>query len=132
MNKVIFSGRVAKDITTRVTPSEKVMCNFTLAVSRPYAKEGDTKTDFFNMVAWGKTAEVIGEYCGKGSKIAVEGRLLNRDYMDKNNIKRYITEVQVEHVEFLESKKAAEERNAAEMEEQSAFSISQDTIEVPF
>ena len=117
MNKVIFIGRVAKDIEVRRTQGGKQVCQFPLAVNRPYAKNGEVTADFFNMVAWEKTADVIGRYCTKGSKIAVEGRLLNRSYDDKEGKKRWVTEVQIEHVEFLDSAKEKEKESSLDEEE---------------
>ena len=81
MNSIILMGRLVKDPEIKVTPSEKMVCTFTLAVERPFAKK---EADFINIVAWGKTAEVVGNYVQKGQRLLVEGRLQIRNYDAKS------------------------------------------------
>lgn len=74
MNQVALVGRVTKDpsfVGTGATPR----CNFSVAVDRPYLKDKEKQTDFFDCVAWGKTAEFIGKYIEKGRLVAVTGRV---------------------------------------------------------
>ena len=103
MNHIILTGRLARDPEVRYA-NEKALCNFTLAVEKPTRNsQGKHDADFIACVAWGKTAEVIGNYVRKGQKVLVEGRLQVRNYQDKNTgAPRYITEVNVATVEFLE------------------------------
>lgn len=111
-NRVILIGRMARDPEVRYV-SEKAVCNFTLAVERPMKNAaGKHDADFIPCVAWGKIGELVGNYVHKGNKIYVEGRLQVRSYEDKENNKRYITEVNVASLEFLE--KANTTQGAAE------------------
>lgn len=103
MNHIILTGRLARDPEVRYA-NEKALCNFTLAVEKPTKNsQGKREADFVACVAWGKTAEIIGNYVRKGQKVLVEGRLQVRNYQDKNTgTSRYITEVNVASIEFLE------------------------------
>lgn len=104
MNKIILLGRLTKDPEVRLTPAEKTVCTFTLAVDRPFSKE-KKETDFINIVLWGKTAEVAGNHITKGQRLLVEGRLQIRAYDAKDGSgKRYATEVVGDRIEFIERK----------------------------
>lgn len=103
MNKIILMGNLTKDVEVRYTQSGKAVARVGIAVRRPFSKEKDA-TDFFNLVAWDKTAEFFGRYLAKGSKVLIEGRLQNNDYTDKNGVKRYTVDVIVENVEFAGAK----------------------------
>ena len=85
MNSVILCGRTTTDIDLRTTTSGKSVTSFALAVDRPGATD---KTDFIPIVAWGKTAEFLQKYIGKGRKIIVEGFLSSRKYEYKNGNSR--------------------------------------------
>ena len=105
MNKVIISGRLTRDPEVRYTTSEKVVCQFTLAVDRPFTnQDGQREADFINIVVWGKIAELCGNSLAKGHRALVEGRLQLRSYDAKDGSKRYVTEVVANSVEFLERK----------------------------
>lgn len=102
MNKVILIGRTTKDIELKKTKSGKSACMFGLAVKREYSKED---TDFINLVAFNKTAELLSQYVKKGNRISVIGRLEQNDYTDKDgkNVSTY--NVVVDNIEFLEQNK---------------------------
>ena len=105
MNKVIISGRLTRDCDVRYTTSGKVVCQFTLAVDRPFTnQDGQREADFINIVVWGKIAELCGNSLAKGHRALVEGRLQLRSYDGKDGAKRYVTEVVANSVEFLERK----------------------------
>lgn len=105
MNKVILIGRLTKDPVVRYTPTQKVVCQFTLAVDRPFVnKDGQREVDFIPVVLWGKQAELAGNNCAKGHRLCVEGRMQVRTYEDKNSNKVWVTEVIGDRIEFLESK----------------------------
>ncbi|XMB71807.1 single-stranded DNA-binding protein [Mycoplasmatota bacterium WC30] len=113
-NKVVLIGRLTKDPELRYTSTNNLpVCSFTLAVNRPYQVQGnDRSADFINCTAWRKQAENIHKYVGKGSMVAVEGKIQTRDYMDeKINAKRYITEVVCDSVVFLDSKGQNQSQN---------------------
>ncbi len=105
MNKIILVGRLTKSPEVRYTQSGKVVCSLTLAVDRPFLnKEGLKDADFIPIVVWGKAAELVNSSCQKGHRLLIEGRIQVRTYDDKDNIKRWITEVISEHIEFIERK----------------------------
>lgn len=105
MNKVILMGNLTKDVELRYTQSGKAVVKVGIGVSRKVKNsDGKYDSDFFNLVAWDKTAEFFGRYLAKGSKVLIEGRLQNNDYTDKNGSKHYAVDVIVENVEFAGSK----------------------------
>ena len=104
MNKIILFGRLVRDCDVRYTQSGKVVCQFTIAVDRPFNKDGQKEADFIPVVLWGKQAEVAGNSLQKGHRVLVEGRLQIRSYDDNNGNKRYVTEVIANSFEFIERK----------------------------
>lgn len=116
MNRIIISGRLVRDCDVRYTTSGKVVCQFTLAVDRPFTnQDGQREADFINIVVWGKIAELCGNSLAKGHRALVEGRLQLRSYDGKDGGKRYVTEVVANSVEFLERRN----KNAGESNMQS-------------
>lgn len=108
MNKTIISGRLTKNIELRTTNGGQAVTSFTLAVNRGFKSADGVEADFISCTAWGKTAELLEKYCCKGSHILIEGRINTRNYDGKDGNKVYVTEVQAERVEFLDSKKDKE------------------------
>ncbi len=107
MNKVILVGNLTRDPELSETPSGVAVCRFAIAVSRDYANsDGTRETDFFNITVWRGRAEVCGKYLKKGSKVAIVGSLQTRSYEDKDGIKRNVTDVVANEVEFLSPKGA--------------------------
>ena len=105
MNKVILMGRLTRDPEVRYTQTGKVVCQFTLAVDRPFTnQEGQREADFVPIVVWGKIAELCGNSLTKGQRALVEGRLQIRSYDAKDGTKRWVTEVIANSVEFIERK----------------------------
>lgn len=108
MNKVILMGRLTRDPEVRYTQTGKVVCQFTLAVDRPFTnQDGQREADFINIVVWGKIAELCGNSLTKGQRALVDGRLQIRNYDGKDGVKRYVTEVIANTVEFVERKSFA-------------------------
>lgn len=106
MNNTVLVGNLTKDVDLRYTSNGTAAGNFTLAVSRAFKNAtGEKETDFINCVVWRKQAEALAEYTGKGSKIAVRGRIQTRNYDNKEGQRVYVTEVVVEEFTFLDSKK---------------------------
>mgnify|MGYP000963776296 CR=1 FL=1 len=103
MNNFVGIGRLARDPEVKYTQSGKACAKFTLAIDRRKSSDGNQQADFISCVAWEKTAEVISQYCTKGQKIAVEGRIQTRSY-EKDGRKYYVTEVVVQSMEFCEGK----------------------------
>ena len=110
MNKVIMIGNLTADPVLGHTQGGKAYCNFSLAVSRQFSKE---EVDFVNCTAWEKTAEVITEYCRKGSRVAVDGSLRVEKKND-NGKNMTFTKVLVSSIEFLNSKKQENTKTDAE------------------
>ena len=109
MNKVYLVGNLTKDIKVRYTQSGKAVAKVGIAINQGY---GDKKTtDFFNLVAWDKTAELMSKYLSKGSKILVEGRLKTNNYEDNKGVKHSSVDVVVESVEFMDAKKKSASSN---------------------
>jgi single-strand DNA-binding protein len=110
LNKSFFIGNLTKDPELRTTPSGKAVASFTIAVNRRFKdKGGDPVTDFFPVVTWDKLAESCARYLAKGKKVAVVGELQTRSYDDKQGVKRYVTEIVADEVEFLTPREKQEE-----------------------
>lgn len=99
LNVVALQGRMARDPELRQTTAGKSVCNFTIACDR-----GKDQTDWFDVVAWDKSAEFICKYFQKGSMILLEGRLQSRKYQDKNGNNRTAIEVVAGSVNFCGGK----------------------------
>lgn len=135
MNKVILIGRLARDPELRTTGSGKSVATFSLAVDRRYKAEGQPTADFFNIVAWGKQAETICQYLGKGRQIALTGRLQSRSFDAQDGSKRYVTEVVLEEFDFIGSKNDSAPQNSQPQEDMDLgedFHLMADDDEVPF
>lgn len=111
MNKVLLVGRLTRDIEIKKTQNGKSVCSFNVAVNDGKDAEGNEKAAFIQCVAWEKTADALEAYTSKGSMISVEGKLQNRVYEDPKfeGINHYVTEVNVDRVEFLSSARKAED-----------------------
>ncbi|NUY80243.1 single-stranded DNA-binding protein [Flavobacterium sp. MAH-1] len=95
-NRVQLIGHVGQDPEIKNFENDKKKANFNLATSEVYKNERGEKveeTQWHRIIAWGKNAEIIEKYVGKGKEIAIEGKLVHRQYDDKNGEKKYITEV---------------------------------------
>ena len=102
MNNINLIGRICRDVELRKTSSGVSVCGFPLAVDRQYKKDGEPTADFFNCVAWQKTADFIEKYMKKGLRIGVTGRLQTRNYEKEDGQKVWVTEVIVEKVYFAD------------------------------
>ncbi|MCH8860534.1 MAG: single-stranded DNA-binding protein [Thaumarchaeota archaeon] len=108
-NSARLIGNLGADPKVKELTDGKTVAKLSLATSDTYKKasgEKVTETQWFNLVAWGKTAEICGKYLKKGNRVAIEGRLVNRTYEDKKGIKRYVTEIVVNDLLMLGDKKA--------------------------
>lgn len=101
MNQIGLVGRLTKDPVLRQYAENRVQVHFTLAVNRNFRNyKGEIEADYVYCTTWGRLAEHIAKYCGKGSLIGVNGRIQTRSYMKEGNAKVYVTEVIVEDVRF--------------------------------
>ena len=106
MNKVILIGRLTRDPELRYTGSNTPVATFSLAVNRSFTNQnGEREADFINCVVWRKLAETVKNYLSQGSQVAVEGRIQTRNYDDQNGQRRYVTEVVVENIDFVGSRR---------------------------
>ncbi len=113
-NKVQLIGHVGNKPQTRTLEGNKKIVRFSVATNETYRNAQGVKltdTQWHNLVAFGKVAEIAEKYLDKGTEVALEGKLVNRNYTDKEGVKKYITEVQVSELLLLgpnASKAAAE------------------------
>jgi single-strand DNA-binding protein len=101
-NKVQLIGHLGSKIELKTLESGKIVGNVSIATNESYKNQKGEKiseTTWHRLVIWGKNAELIEKYTDKGSEIAIEGKISNRDYNDKDGVKRYISEILVN--EFL-------------------------------
>ena len=107
-NKVQLIGHLGNNPEIVNLDAGKKLAKFSIATNESYKNaKGETikETQWHNLVAWGKTAEIIEKYLQKGSEVAIEGKLVNKNYDDKDGNKRYITEIVVNELLMLGSKK---------------------------
>lgn len=98
MNKVYLIGRLVDAPEVKTTPSGVSVTTFRIGVNRRSNRE---VSDFFSIVAWRALADLCGKYLVKGQQVAVVGELQTRSYDDKNGVRRYVTEISADEVEFL-------------------------------
>ncbi|HDK7314596.1 TPA: single-stranded DNA-binding protein [Clostridium botulinum] len=110
MNKFVGIGNLTRDIDLKFNNNGIAIANFNIAIRRNFKNgSGEYESDFINCVAFKKTAEILGKYTHKGSKIGIAGRIQTRSYENKEGQKVYITEIVVDEVEFLEKVEKKEE-----------------------
>ena len=105
-NKVQLIGHLGNKPEIRTLETGKKWTRFSMATNETYRNAQGVKvtdTQWHNLVAWGKTAEIIEKYVDKGTEVAIEGKLINRNYTDKEGVKKYVTEVQVSELLLLGS-----------------------------
>ena len=129
MNQVILIGRLTKDPEVKATQNGKEVCSFTLAVDRKFKDaNGERGADFISCVAWEQRAKLLGQYFQKGSRIGIVGNIQTRSYDDKDGKKVYVTEVIVDQIEFVDSKK--DDKNSEP--KQTYQPIQDDEVALPF
>lgn len=109
MNKVILMGRLTSDPEIRYTGTGEpiAIANYTIAINRPYKKDGQAQADFIRVVSYRKAAEVIEKYFKKGQMIAVVGRLQVRSWDDDGGKRHWVTEVVTDEIHFAGAKNEA-------------------------
>lgn len=108
-NKVQLIGNLGGKPEVKNTENGKKLARFSMATNEVYRNaSGDkvTETQWHNLVAWGKLADIAEKYLDKGKEVAIEGKLINRSYTDKEGNKKYITEIQVNELLMLGVKSA--------------------------
>lgn len=107
-NSVRLIGHLGDDPKVRKLDSGRTVANFSIATNEIYRDSKDEKqsdTTWHRLVAWGKQAEIVENYLKKGSEIAVEGKITNHSYDDKNGEKHYVTEIVVNSLLMLDKNK---------------------------
>jgi len=114
LNKVILIGRLTRDPEIRYTPAGTAVASFSLANGKTFMQTGEKKeqTSYFDCIAWSKLGEVINEYCKKGHRIAIEGRLQQSRWDDQDGKKRSKVEIVIENFQFLEGKNDQKEESS--------------------
>jgi single-strand DNA-binding protein len=107
VNKAILIGNLGADPELRYTPTGQAVSSFSLATTDRYKDKNGTqqsRTEWHNVVCWGRLAEIAKDYLKKGSPVYIEGRIQYRSYDDKDGIKRYRTEVVAQGMQLLGSR----------------------------
>jgi single-strand DNA-binding protein len=118
MNKAILLGRLGKDPESKKLESGVTVVSFSLATSEKYTdKNGEKvdKTEWHNVTAWNKLAEIIEKYFKKGDPILIEGKITTRKWQDKDGNTRYTTEILANSFEFVPASKTDNNSAPAEM-----------------
>ena len=105
MNIIILLGRLTKKPEIKYSQANNVkIATFSLAVNRKYTKKGEeSQTDFFNIITFSKLADFVEKFLNQGTQVCISGRLQTRNYEDKNGIKKHVTEVIAEEIDFADS-----------------------------
>lgn len=142
INRVIIIGNMGADPELRYTPSGDAVVNFTLATTESWKdKQGvkQSRTEWHKCTAFRKLAEIIGQYCRKGSKVYIEGKLRTRQW-EQDGIKRYTTEISVDQLQMLDSRQDGQApaprqqapQQAPQQQPQGGFDSDFDDSDIPF
>lgn len=136
INRVVLVGRITKDPDLRKTQNGTSVVSFTIACNRRVPSQGQD-ADFISCVAWNKTADFMAQYVKKGALLGLEGRIQTRSYDDRDGKRVYVTEVIADNVQFLESKKQAdnvgnEATGALQNNECADYAAEIETDDLPF
>ena len=126
LNKVMLIGNLGKDPELKYTPSGVAVATFSMATSEQWKDQdgnAQERTEWHNIVAWRKLAEIVGEYLKKGKKVYIEGKLQTRNY-EKDGVKRYVTEIVADQLIMLDG--AGQRNGSGVSSEESAPSIPAD------
>ncbi|MDN6162301.1 MAG: single-stranded DNA-binding protein [Atopostipes sp.] len=107
MNRLTVTGRLVRENILKEVGENRLVLNNAIAIPKSYKREEGPDADFINIVAWGKRAELIEEYCDKGDLIGLDGRVQSRSYQNSEGQTIYTVEMIVDSVHFLQSKKEA-------------------------
>ena len=108
MNKVLMVGRLTRDPELRTLPSGKAVANFVVATNEFRGDGAGERTEYHNVVAWDRLAEICGQYLSKGQLVDVEGRLQTRQWDDDAGVRHWKTEVVVNSLEMLSGRRRKE------------------------
>ena len=134
LNKVFVAGNLTKNPELKMLPSGTPVCSFSIATNEFYkdkSGQNQQKTEYHNIVAFGKQAENINQYMRKGSQILIEGKLQTRSWDDKDGKKQYRTEILVTSMQFGSSPQSKKEESKEENYGNGVDSISEPDISYP-
>lgn len=141
VNKVILIGNLGRDPEIRYTTGGQAVANFTVATTESYkTKSGERQeaTEWHRVVAWGKLAEICGEYLNKGKMVYIEGTLRTRSWEDKEGKTRWTTEIMAREMQMLSSAGGRQEREGGGRDDRMPddFDIDEDSFgsddDIPF
>ncbi|SDY78562.1 single-stranded DNA-binding protein [Hymenobacter psychrophilus] len=137
VNKVILIGHLGKDPEVRHLEGGTTVANFTMATNEYYKDKQGTRverTEWHNIAAWRGLAELAEKYLHKGQQVYVEGRIRTRQYQDKDNQTRYITEIVADEISLLGSRPGtvAQPTTTATVEEHVTFRQEPELDQLPF
>jgi len=147
VNKAIIVGTLGKDPEVRKTPNGNTVASFSVATNEKFNdKQGQKqeKTEWHNIVVWGKVAELCGQYLAKGKSVYLEGKITTRSWDDQQGQKKYMTEIIASSVQFLSSggqpqqqgyQQAPQQQNFSQAPQQQGFQAPQQPIvedDLPF
>ena len=135
INKVILIGRLGKDPEVRSTAGGQTVCRFSIATDEKFTDrngEKQERTEWHNIVAWGKLAEVCGQYLTKGTRAYAEGRLQTRKYDDRDGSERTVTEIVVSQLRLLGGSRNGNADSGHAAPETSETQADSSDQEVPF
>jgi single-strand DNA-binding protein len=124
LNKVMIIGHLGRDPEMRYTPSGRPVTTFSVATNRSWTTsdgEAHTETEWFNVVAWSKLAEICNQYLSKGQQVYIEGRLHTRQWEDSSNTKRTSVEIVANEMIMLTERHAEKENIADSAPEKDEF-----------
>jgi single-strand DNA-binding protein len=106
LNRVILIGYIANDPDLKYTPSGVAVCEFRIAVNRPFKNaQGESEADFIDIVAWRQNAEFAANFLTKGKLVAVEGRLQIRSFTSQDGVRRRLASVQCDNLKLLDRRR---------------------------
>lgn len=137
MNRVTLIGRLGAVPEAKITPNGAVVCQVNLATSTRFkGKDGEKKerAEWHRLVFWNRRAEIVAEYCVKGSQIYIEGELQTRKWTDTQNVDHYTTEIIVSSMELLGSRQSSDSSQSAPPLPQPSTSSNHDEFDddIPF
>lgn len=140
VNKVIILGRLGQDPELAYTPSGAAVCNFSVATSESWNDKNtgqkQERTEWHRIVVWGKLAELCNQYLSKGRQAFIEGKLATRSWEDKDNNKRYTTEIVASTVQFVGGGAQDQSSQDSEPSDGQSYNVSTDdsfaSDDIPF
>jgi single-strand DNA-binding protein len=135
INRVILVGRITKDPELRFVNNDIPLVRFNLAINRNFTNnEGIRETDFIRCVVWNKQAENLAKFITKGALIGIEGKIRTSVFENNTDKKQFITEIQCDSIQFLDSRKNKEhnENNFSKNNLEEEFHIDEENDELPF